>query len=174
MTCKTLEGSPFAHIPQIEGESIDCCVTMIPIWGVEAVTMQKYIEGLKLVFRMCKRVLKKNGQLWVNVGQSWGVRIQFIRALEKDKWHLRAHIAASEKSLDQFGSIIMFTKNIKRSKDISSIPDCMSLASISAMYQYCIKAGCPKGGTVLDPFAGGGITGQIANSLGRHSILIVQ
>lgn len=36
----------------------------------------------------------------------------------------------------------------------------------------CIKAGCPKDGTVLDPFAGSGTTGAVARSLGRKAILI--
>jgi len=35
-----------------------------------------------------------------------------------------------------------------------------------------IKAGCPSGGTVLDPFAGSGTTGIVAEILGRNSILI--
>ena len=35
-----------------------------------------------------------------------------------------------------------------------------------------IKAGCPPGGTVLDPFAGSGTTGVVAEKLGRNSILI--
>ncbi len=36
----------------------------------------------------------------------------------------------------------------------------------------CILAGCPAGGTVLDPFAGSGTTGQVALELGRKPILI--
>jgi DNA modification methylase len=35
-----------------------------------------------------------------------------------------------------------------------------------------IKAGCPKDGVVLDPFAGSGTTGVAARQLGRSSILI--
>ena len=35
-----------------------------------------------------------------------------------------------------------------------------------------IKAGCPIGGTVLDPFAGSGTTGVVAEIIGRDSILI--
>ena len=35
-----------------------------------------------------------------------------------------------------------------------------------------IKAGCPKDGIVLDPFAGSGTTGVVADILGRNSILI--
>lgn len=34
----------------------------------------------------------------------------------------------------------------------------------------CIKAGCPKGGTVLDPFAGSGTTLMVALQLGRSAI----
>jgi len=35
------------------------------------------------------------------------------------------------------------------------------------LVEPCIKAGCPVGGTVLDPFAGAGTTGLVARSLGR-------
>ena len=34
----------------------------------------------------------------------------------------------------------------------------------------CIQAGCPEGGTVLDPFAGAGTTLLVANQLQRHAI----
>jgi DNA modification methylase len=34
----------------------------------------------------------------------------------------------------------------------------------------CIKAGCPVGGTVLDPFFGAGTTGLVADRLGRTAI----
>ena len=36
----------------------------------------------------------------------------------------------------------------------------------------CILAGCPTGGTVLDPFGGSGTTGQVALEEGRHAILV--
>jgi len=38
--------------------------------------------------------------------------------------------------------------------------------------ERCILAGCPKGGTVLDPFAGAGTTGLVADRLGRNATLI--
>jgi DNA modification methylase len=38
--------------------------------------------------------------------------------------------------------------------------------------EICIKAGCPVGGTVLDPFGGAGTTGLVADRLQRNSILI--
>lgn len=36
----------------------------------------------------------------------------------------------------------------------------------------CILAGCPVGGTVLDPFGGSGTTGEVSEEEGRNSILI--
>ncbi len=36
----------------------------------------------------------------------------------------------------------------------------------------CILAGCPVGGTVLDPFGGSGTTGMVAREIGRNAILI--
>jgi DNA modification methylase len=36
----------------------------------------------------------------------------------------------------------------------------------------CVLAGCPKGGTVIDPFGGSGTTGMVAEAHGRNAILI--
>ena len=38
--------------------------------------------------------------------------------------------------------------------------------------EICIKAGCPKGGTVLDPFGGAGTTGLVADRLQRNAVLV--
>ncbi|HUT23498.1 MAG TPA: site-specific DNA-methyltransferase, partial [Sumerlaeia bacterium] len=40
------------------------------------------------------------------------------------------------------------------------------------LIEPCILAGCPVGGTVLDPFGGSGTTGEVAKQNGRDSILI--
>lgn len=41
-----------------------------------------------------------------------------------------------------------------------------------ALIKPCILAGCPKGGTVLDPFGGAGTTGLVSTYLKRKAILI--
>jgi DNA modification methylase len=41
-----------------------------------------------------------------------------------------------------------------------------------ALAEPCILAGCPAGGTVLDPFGGAGTTGLVAQKLGRNALLI--
>lgn len=38
------------------------------------------------------------------------------------------------------------------------------------LVELMILAGCPEGGTVLDPFAGSGTTLAVANRLGRHAV----
>lgn len=39
-----------------------------------------------------------------------------------------------------------------------------------ALITDCVKAGCPEGGIVLDPFMGAGTTGLVAKKQGRHYI----
>jgi DNA modification methylase len=39
-----------------------------------------------------------------------------------------------------------------------------------ALVEPCIKAGCPEGGVVLDPFMGSGTTALVARRLGRRSV----
>ena len=41
-----------------------------------------------------------------------------------------------------------------------------------ALIEPAILAGCPRGGTVIDPFAGAGTTGLVADRLGRDAVLI--
>ena len=41
-----------------------------------------------------------------------------------------------------------------------------------ALIEPCILAGCPKGGTVLDPFGGAGTTGLVADRLCRNAVLL--
>ena len=41
-----------------------------------------------------------------------------------------------------------------------------------ALIEPCILAGCPEGGTVLDPFGGAGTTGLVADRRGRDAVLI--
>lgn len=39
-----------------------------------------------------------------------------------------------------------------------------------ALVDICLRASCPPGGVVLDPFAGTGTTAKVAARLGRHSV----
>lgn len=41
-----------------------------------------------------------------------------------------------------------------------------------ALAERCVTAGCPEGGTVLDPFGGSGTVGMVADRQHKHAILI--
>lgn len=51
-------------------------------------------------------------------------------------------------------------------------PDAHYATFPTALAERCVKAGCPAGGLVLDPFGGSGTVGLVADRLGRDAILI--
>ena len=51
-------------------------------------------------------------------------------------------------------------------------PDAHFATFPPGLIEPCILAGCPAGGTVLDPFGGAGTTGMVADRLRRDAILI--
>lgn len=74
-------GDALEVLKKIPDESIDCCVTSPPYYrlrdygndkqiGLEA-SPEEYIEKLVAVFREVHRVLKPDGTLWVNIGDSY-------------------------------------------------------------------------------------------------------
>lgn len=61
-------------------------------------------------------------------------------------------------------SVWRISTQAKKQKHHSTFPP--------SLPEKCILAGCPDGGTVLDPFAGSGTTGLVAERLGRKGIMI--
>lgn len=80
---KIYQGNAIDVLKNFEDNSIDCCVTSPPYYalrdygvdgqiGLEE-TPEKYIERITEVFMEVHRVLKPNGTLWLNIGDSyWG------------------------------------------------------------------------------------------------------
>ena len=62
-------------------ESVDCCITSPPYWGLRDYgikeqyglekTPEEYVAKMVEVFREVKRVLKKEGTCWLNLGDSY-------------------------------------------------------------------------------------------------------
>lgn len=78
---KIYQGDSLEVLKTFEDNSIDCCVTSPPYYalrdygvdgqiGLEE-TPEKYIERLTEVFMEVHRVLKPNGTLWLNIGDSY-------------------------------------------------------------------------------------------------------
>lgn len=65
----------------LESESVDTCITSPPYYNLrdygkegqigQENTPEEYIENLVCVFREVRRVLKKDGTLWINIGDSY-------------------------------------------------------------------------------------------------------
>lgn len=78
---KHLEGDCREILPTLPAGSVQCCVTSPPYWllrdygvngqlGLEA-TPQEYVANMVAVFRELWRVLKPDGTLWLNLGDSY-------------------------------------------------------------------------------------------------------
>jgi DNA modification methylase len=77
------------HTPwPLEDNSIDCCVTSPPYWGLrdynnpEQIGLEKspeeYVHRMVQVFSEVKRVLKPTGTLWLNLGDSYSNGSNFL------------------------------------------------------------------------------------------------
>lgn len=128
------------------------------------------------------------------IGIPWRVAL----ALQDDRWTLRSAIVwerntsipeptARDRPWRKYEHLFLFTKSTRyhfdrqglgREEDVWHIePERNTLARGTHYAPYprdlvrrCISAGCPEGGTVLDPFAGGGTTMSVALEMRRHAI----
>jgi len=76
-----LHGDVLDKLQEIESESIQCVVTSPPYWGLRdygiegqlglEATPELYVEKMVKVFREVKRVLKNDGTVWLNLGDSY-------------------------------------------------------------------------------------------------------
>jgi len=76
-----LVGDVIEKLKEIPDESIDCVITSPPYWGLRDYgaegqiglekTPEDYVKKMVEVFREVKRVLKKEGTCWLNLGDSY-------------------------------------------------------------------------------------------------------
>ena len=74
-------GDALETLKKLPGESIQCCVTSPPYWGLRDYgvegqlglenTPEKYVDKIVEIFREVKRVLRSDGTLWLNMGDSY-------------------------------------------------------------------------------------------------------
>lgn len=68
-------------LAELPDESVDCCVTSPPYWGLRDYgvagqlglepTPDEYVQNMVDVFREVRRVLRSSGTLWLNLGDSY-------------------------------------------------------------------------------------------------------
>ena len=81
MKAKILEGNVLETLKDVPPCSVQCVVTSPPYYGLRdygmegqiglEATPEAYVENLVTVFRECRRVLKDDGVLWLNLGDSY-------------------------------------------------------------------------------------------------------
>lgn len=74
-------GDVFDGLQLLPSESVQCCVTSPPYWGLRDYgvdgqlglekTPEEYVQKMVDVFREVRRVLKDDGTLWLNLGDSY-------------------------------------------------------------------------------------------------------
>ena len=304
---RILEGDCRQTLRSLPDESVHCCVTSPPYFGLRDYgcedqigleqTPDAFVEQLVAVFREVKRVLRDDGTLWLNLGDSYaaqrggtempaetlaggkngkskdlsayrgrgfsekmltgqesapskdnpvahrnarafglkhkdliGIPWRVAFALQADGWYLRQDIiwhkpnpmpeSVQDRCTKAHEYIFLLSKSARYHYDAKAVseeascermrgpalhPDTVSTNGNSGLsrreftgtrnrrsvwtvttkpysgahfatfppdlIEPCILAGCPKGGTVLDPFGGSGTTAQVAMENNRRAIL---
>ena len=231
-------------------KSVNCCVTSPPYYGLRDYkvagqigleeTPEEYVNKQVEVFREVKRVLKDDGTLWLNIGDSYaanrsyqvhntigteghtyssgstvpdglkakdliGIPWKVAFALQADGWYLRQDIiwekpncmpeSVKDRCTKSHEYVFLLSKSksyyfdhesIREPSAKDGLKNKRSVWTINTkpykgahfatfptdLVKPCVFAGCPVGGTILDPFGGSGTTGQVAIELGRKAILI--
>ena len=257
MSVEILHGNCLARLRDLEDQSINTCITSPPYWGLRNYeeegqiglenTPEEFVENLVQVFREVKRVLRDDGTVWLNLGDSYlpnkqlgGIPWRVAFALQADGWYLRQDIiwhkpnctpeSVKDRCTKAHEYIFLLSKSPKYYYDNEAVKeDCVGKderkwadtyenvgnitqdntnAGIKRTKRYskdgnfkrnrrsvwtvttkafkgshfatfpmdliepCVLAGCPEGGTVLDPFGGAGTTALVANKHNRNAILI--
>ena len=269
---KIIVGNCLDVLKTLEEQSVHTCITSPPYWGLRDYgkddqlglesTPEEYVENMVQVFREVRRVLRDDGTLWLNLGDSYahslrqsgkehagkltrgskgtivsgykplpiglkekdlvGIPWRVAFALQADGWYLRQDIiwhkpnpmpeSVTDRCTKSHEYIFLLTKNKKYYYDHEAIKEPASCAGQSRggstnryeqnesgmdnkeydkrnkrtvwtvttkpfkgahfavfpekLIKPCVLAGCPKGGVVLDPFAGAGTTGLVAKRCG--------
>tara|TARA_R110002012_G_scaffold39807_3_gene109829 strand:+ start:32 stop:1039 length:1008 start_codon:yes stop_codon:yes gene_type:complete len=263
----------------LPSKSVHCCITSPPYFGLRDYGMDEqigleetpneFIKSLVDVFREVKRVLRNDGTLWINIGDSYcagsrntstiqtmsekhrgepltrrnkatgdiknkdliGIPWMLAFALRADGWYLRQDIiwskpncmpeSVKDRCTKSHEYVFLLSKSpqyfydhaaIKEKSDLKLVgkkqkisyhdegslrndgdrvversayrnkrsvwrvsPKPYSEAHFAVfppeLIEPCILAGCPRDGTVLDPFGGSGTTAGVAIKNGRNAIL---
>ncbi len=114
-TYKIIRGDATAEMIETPDESVHCCITSPPYWGLRDYgvagqhglepTPEEYVAKMVGVFKEVRRVLRDDGTLWLNLGDSYagrrgnlkhkdlvGIPWRVAFALQADGWYLRSDI----------------------------------------------------------------------------------
>ena len=110
---RVIVGDCIESMRGLADQSVNCCVTSPPYFGLRDYgvdgqigleqTPEEYVTKMVEVFREVRRVLRDDGSLWLNLGDSYGKGKQMLGipwkvafALQDDGWYLRQDIIWSK------------------------------------------------------------------------------
>lgn len=110
-----LQGDCLQKLRELPAESVNCCVTSPPYWGLRDYgvagqiglesTFEEFLEKLVAVFQEVRRVLKNDGTCWVNMGDSYasggGAGVQGKRGQRFGRRHTQETIDLGAKRYDR-------------------------------------------------------------------------
>lgn len=151
-------GDCLETLRQMPDGIVQTCVTSPPYFGLRdyghdgqiglEATPDQFIAKLVNVFREVRRVLKDDGTLWLNIGDSYGDHKQLLGipwrlafALQDDKWILRQEIiwakpnpmpeSVTDRCTKSHESIFLLAKSEKYYFDNGAIKEPAALSSIA-------------------------------------------
>ena len=82
MKIKIIQGDCIHSLQKLQDQSINTCITSPPYWGLRDYngeekqlgledTPEEFVDNLVKVFREVKRVLRNDGTVWLNLGDSY-------------------------------------------------------------------------------------------------------
>lgn len=97
MTARIIVGDALSQLATLPDESVHCVVTSPPYWGLRAYggdpcmigledTFDEHVGNLLAVFREVRRVLRKDGTLWLNYGDAYASTPPGNKAKGLEKW----------------------------------------------------------------------------------------
>lgn len=115
-------------VKKLPDNSVDMCVTSPPYWGLRNYghvnqiglekTPREYVSKIVQVFNEVKRVLKPNGTLWLNIGDSYAGsgKGAATHPQNNDKWKQGTHAGTHNMVIHNFSDHIL------KPKDLIGIP----------------------------------------------------
>jgi len=134
----------------LRDESVQCCVTSPPYWGLRDYgtpgqlglekTPEEYVANMVAVFREVRRVLKDDGVLWLNLGDSYaGNRsYQVPDSKHKDVGNSRGMTVSRRRDNAPCPRSDMLVPGLKP-KDLVGIPWRVAFALQQPYYTGCIR-----------------------------------
>lgn len=130
MSVRILVGDCRERLAELPSESLQCCVTSPPYFGLRDYgvdgqmgledTPDEFIAGMVAVFREVRRVLRDDGTLWLNIGDSYCSTAPGTRNAAQPK--------GSAENAEQWANVRPKTPEGMKPKDLIGIPWMLAFA----------------------------------------------